>query len=150
MLLLYPPMRRSAVPWRLRQHPVGARSRARLATRRARGANAAAVPATRASQQPPNAPATLTSTFGLALLDASNHSIALPTARIRRANQRRFDKRSKLLVSLDCTRDLPVPSADDKSPAFNPPHVARAILSRIIDWKIVGSWLHRQWLHLWR
>ena len=42
------------------------------------------------------------------------------------ANQHRFDKVSKLLVSLDQTRDVPVPSADDKSPAFNPPRVARA------------------------
>ena len=45
------------------------------------------------------------------------------------ANQLRFDKVSKLLVSLDQTRDVPVPSAPHstgKSPAFNPPRVTRA------------------------
>jgi hypothetical protein len=29
-----------------------------------------------------------------------------------------------LRSSSDCRRDFPVPSADDKSPAFNPPRVA--------------------------
>ncbi len=68
-----------------------------------------------------------------------------PPPRIKRwlaahfASQHRFDLVSKQLASLDYTRDVPVPSAADKSPAFNPPRVASRDFSRINHWSFLVS-----------
>lgn len=76
MLFLYSQMRRSALLRRHSQRPVGARTRARVASRRPRVAQARLDHGADTASTPPLM-------FGSALLAANNPTIALPMARLR-------------------------------------------------------------------